>query len=139
MPDDEIMPKAQAEVYLAGDFPKVNMMIGITENEGFIFAEAAIPALLAEEIDVEQYKQQLGVLVGGMYGNNADKIYEEIIEYYFGGDLAGQDLDFIRRQTVVIVGSLILSAPTYLAAQYHAGGSCVHVFGNCFFYYPCVN
>lgn len=120
-PDDDTFPKDAAEAYSKGDFPHVDLLTGVVENEGFMIVQHVIPAISAPEIDVVQYQQQLGMFLHGQFGNNVDKIQGEIMEYYFGGDLAGHDADFVRQQTSDILGSLVLAAPTHLAAQHHSG------------------
>lgn len=121
MPDGETFPLDPVETYLDGEFPKVDLLIGVTENEGYMPAESVIPAISSDEIDLAMYQQQLKSLMSSVYGNNVDDIYEEVVKRYFGGDVTVHDADFVKQQTAEIVGSIFLAAPTHLAAQYHSG------------------
>lgn len=124
--DDAFLAKDLRKVYSQSNYSKVDYLSGVTSNEGFILGSVLIPEMTSESIAYWRCKQQLRHFLSGFYSRNLDDITEEVIQFYIGKQIDSKGdnpagYDFVRKRLVEIVGELLVQAPTFLAAQLHAG------------------
>ena len=125
---DDLLPAADdlQKIYSDSNFSHVDLLTGVTSNEGFVPGHLAIPEILSESIDYAKCKQQLQHFLSGLYGtNNLNEITEAVIQFYIGKQIDirgndGQAYKFVRKRLVEIVGEALFQNPTYQGAKYQA-------------------
>ena len=119
--DGEMLIKDTVQALRENRFSKVDLLLGVTGDEGYVLLNAVIPELASQKPDLEKVEEQLKGYFTMINPNNAEVILEEVTQHYFGGHVSNETTDKLRQTVAKIIGHHILTAPTYLLAQYHSG------------------
>ena len=120
--DDEIFFSRPLERITAGRLAKVDLLIGVTSQEGYmLIAHAAAELVASEEPDKKKVGEQLQAYFFNIHGAHAAEVEELVMGRYFEEGFSTMETDQIKQNIARIVGARLLVAPTYLHALYHSG------------------
>ena len=121
--DDEIFFSRPLERITAGRLAKVDLLIGVTSQEGYMLVPfAAAELMTSEEPDKEKVGEQLKAYFSTVHEVRTAEVEELVMGRYFEEGLSNMETDEITRNVAKIAGTRLLVAPTHLQALYHSGG-----------------
>ena len=119
--DGEIFFEDSLQRLASGKLARVDLLAGVTGDEGYVFVGFVIPELNSAEPDTEKAEQQLKGYLSVLLPNSATEIQDQIMEYYFGGNMSHLTAGEIKQKAARIFGVLTMTAPTFLHAQHQSG------------------
>jgi len=129
--DGEFLPADWVGAYQSGHFNQVPLLTGSTTNEGWFLYLIYFSSLTkANNLNIDSIRTQLQPFLAANYGNEGAAILVPyVMDFYFGGhESQYSDQTFLIQTIEQLASDMQLTAPTYIANEYHAQAAPVFMY-----------